>query len=143
MHFFSIEGQPIAAIEAQQSPRPMLSPAIRALLREVVRDQQPLAAVDCRQQCLQRAYVPVIAADGNELIVNINRSIALVVQDFFNFTHADIALLRETPNEANQQWDVLIASNAATTHARVPGLMKRLPGQADAPPTFVGVLEGE
>tara|TARA_R110001592_G_scaffold112297_6_gene310417 strand:- start:20461 stop:23310 length:2850 start_codon:yes stop_codon:yes gene_type:complete len=60
--------------------------------------QRPIATLSCVFQCFQSVFIPIIADDGRELIININRSATLLVQDFYEITGADIALFSFDPS---------------------------------------------
>ncbi len=56
-------------------------------------NQLPVATLDCSETCFQSVFIPLITDDGQELVVNINRSAALLLQDFYTITSTDILLM--------------------------------------------------
>ncbi|MBW2940373.1 putative bifunctional diguanylate cyclase/phosphodiesterase [Zhongshania aquimaris] len=89
------------------------------------REQRPHANLSCLLQCFQSVFIPVIADDGRELIININRSATLLIQDFYEITGADIALF-----SVGKESDVLavdkvfVASNAEIISSVLVGILK-------------------
>ena len=98
-----------------------ISDAVEILRRE----QRPHANLSCLLQCFQSVFIPVIADDGRELIININRSATLLIQDFYEITGADIALF-----SVGKESDVLavdkvfVASNAEIISSVLVDILK-------------------
>lgn len=87
--------------------------------------QQPVAFIDCRDSCYQHAFIPLITPDNQEVIVNLNRSAALLVEDFYRLTHAEIVLYR-SPDLA-QESDADQATIALASHSQMTkGLLEQL-----------------
>lgn len=89
------------------------------------RYQRPVAALNCIEQCFQSVFVPIIADDGRELIININRSAAVLIQDFFDITGVDIVLFSIDRNSEELAIDVIYAaSNADYINAVLAEILK-------------------
>jgi len=97
------------------------------------RNHRPISKLSCNKQCFQSVFIPIITNDGRELIININRSAALLTQDFFEITRADIALMTMTQQRNSLALKELIAaSHATSTSAVITNIIeatKILPGE--------------
>jgi len=79
------------------------------------RNHRPIATLSCSQHCFQSVFIPIITNDGRELVININRSATLLIQDFFEITRADIALLTMTQLGESLALEELIAASHANS----------------------------
>jgi len=99
--------------------------------------QRPVAALNCILQCFQSVYIPIIADDGRELIININRSAALLIQDFYEITGADIALLAINQEDGILTAErIIAASHAKTTSRNLSDIFKFIDFNTRAPQNF-------
>lgn len=140
VQFFSTDGSNLLKRTGDGTIAPTLTASTRNALSQVAKTQRPSGFIDCAQQCLQRAFVPIIAEDGSELIVNINRSPNILVQDFFNLTTMDIALLAKELSNGVAIESILLASNAATSRERILPLLEKIITSAPSRPYFFGKL---
>lgn len=136
VRFFSADGHDLLS----ESNPLKLTRSTRNALEQVAESQRPTGFVDCKQQCLQRAFVPIIAEDGSELIVNINRGPDIVMQDFFKLTNMDVALLAKEVDNGITIETILLASNAATSRDRILPLLEKIITKGPQENHFFGKL---
>ena len=101
-----------SSVQDSASVRPSRT-QITAAVQSLARQQRPIATLNCVQQCFQSVYIPIITDDGREFIININRSAALLIQDFYEITGADIALLAMNQQGGAFTPDRIIAASHA------------------------------
>lgn len=101
-----------SSVQDSASVRPSRA-QLTAAAQSLSRKQRPIATLNCVQQCFQSVYIPIITDDGRELIININRSATLLVQDFYEITGADIALLAMNQQGGAFSPDRIIAASHA------------------------------
>ena len=101
-----------SSVQDSASVRPSRA-QITAAVQSLARQQRPIATLNCVQQCFQSVYIPIITDDGREFIININRSAALLIQDFYEITGADIALLAMNQQGGAFTPDRIIAASHA------------------------------
>ncbi|NKI17067.1 EAL domain-containing protein [Spongiibacter sp. KMU-166] len=91
--FFDTTGRVLASAALDGvTMQPSLTHTAKAL-RNIASTQRPQASITCNNdECAESVFIPIISDDGRELIININRNAAGILQDFYNFTHTDIAL---------------------------------------------------
>jgi hypothetical protein len=116
-----------------QATKAQISKAV-SLLND---SQRPIAALNCILQCFQSVYIPIIADDGRELIININRSATLLIQDFYEITGADIALLAINQEDGILTAErIIAASHAKTTSRNLSDIFKFIDFNTRAPQNF-------
>ncbi|GAA4088995.1 EAL domain-containing protein [Zhongshania borealis] len=101
-----------SSVQDSASVRPSRN-QLTAAAQSLSRKQRPIATLNCVQQCFQSVYIPIITDDGRELIININRSATLLIQDFYEITGADIALLAMNQQGGAFSPDRIIAASHA------------------------------
>jgi diguanylate cyclase (GGDEF)-like protein/PAS domain S-box-containing protein len=141
VRFFSADGKNLLNHDANGSLiSSSLPESITQALQQVAKTQHPTGFIDCRQQCLQKVFVPIIANNGSELIVNINRNSNLLIQDFYDLTHIDIAILTKENRNSPTIESLLLASNAAENRNRILPLLEKITNQGTKNNAFFGKL---
>lgn len=114
--FFDAQGKTIAsaALDGSVAMKPTPSQIANAV-DEIARTQRPQAIIVCNDECFQSVFIPVISDDGRELVININRSATVLLQDFYNFTQSDIALFSPSAVSTRDIGKIHLASHRSTT----------------------------
>lgn len=102
VYYLDLQGQILAKTELEGLVTPPYPQQLKASATEVAKQQRPVTYFDCRGKCVQRVFTPVIAEDGSELIINLNRSAALLLQDFKQVTDSELVLLHVDPDHPGQ-----------------------------------------
>ena len=100
----------IATIKQEGSQLHPNASQIDKALSDISTELRPQATLICNKQCFNSAYVPVITDQGEELIVNINRSATLLLQDFFKLTNTELLLIAPA-QDGDISNNVLMASH--------------------------------
>ncbi len=83
---------------------------IRRAVSAISASQRPQAALSCDEDCVQSVFIPVINDNGDELIININRSATLLFQDFYDLTRAELLIMSPAENQ-RRDYRVLLSSH--------------------------------
>jgi len=116
IYYINLEGHVLAASLQEGIDPKAVPPYIFTAISSIAKSGRPFATLHCTPSCTQSVFIPVIATDGRELVININRSASLLIQDFYEITHTDIAILDMIQNGITAKLNqVLIASQANDT----------------------------
>ena len=127
----------IASIQQEGRQLRPTAEQIDNALRDISTEQRPKAALICNEQCFNSAYVPVITDEGEELIINLNRSSTLLLQDFFNLTNAELLLLHPS-RESDLGSHVLMASHPDASIRILKSALNTKPSLLTPGETFIG-----
>jgi diguanylate cyclase (GGDEF)-like protein/PAS domain S-box-containing protein len=101
--FISTEGKVLATSEIDEQNYLPKGADIQSAVRKIAHNQRPVTSINCNPQCTQSVFIPVINNDGDELIVNINRSASLIAEDFYDLTGAELVLFSLPSNSVSPQ----------------------------------------
>ena len=113
--YLSLAGEVLASGSLGDDHSQPSGKLIAYAISQVRSQQRPIAFLDCRDNCYQRAFIPLITPDNREVILNLNRSASLLVEDFFKLTHAEIALFRDNVADADTPPSIALASHGTST----------------------------
>ena len=129
---------------------------INRMLQAIALEQRPQATIICNKECFHSAYVPVITDSGDELIINLNRSVTLLLQDFYKLTGAELLLIRPAleqadaavlasshPDQTLPIFNAILASDPDLLSARTPFLGKTPLGYYSASINAVALSQSE
>ncbi|WP_269619811.1 GGDEF domain-containing phosphodiesterase [Zhongshania sp. BJYM1] len=105
--------------------------------------ERPVAVLNCVLQCFQSVFVPIITDDGRELIININRSATLLIQDFYEITDVDIALFEINQSSQNLTVErIYAASNGAKSGNILANILRANKYSSRGSHDFFGITAG-
>ncbi|WP_373095279.1 EAL domain-containing protein [Zhongshania sp.] len=141
IYYINLDGDILAASLQEGIDPKTIPPYIFTAIRAITNTGRPFATLHCTPSCAQSVFIPVITNDGRELVININRSATLLIQDFFEITHADIAILDVTQNGMTASLDnVLIASQGSQTKNLIREIAELTTISAKKPSVFFDVI---
>ena len=74
------------------------------LLQKVHKTHQPLAVLNCENECALHAYVPTFDRDGREITIIVGQLLSDQLLAFRRLTGADVALLKRDGGTARKVW---------------------------------------
>ncbi|WP_372864686.1 putative bifunctional diguanylate cyclase/phosphodiesterase [Spongiibacter sp.] len=107
----SKQGQILSSAQIEGADYQPGSDEIQSAVATIATTQQPMASLICNPDCIQSVFIPLISDNGDELIININRSAVLLFEDFYDITGTELVVF--SPQSTNAEPDVKFSSHGA------------------------------
>lgn len=112
----------------QNDPTVSLNPAqTQGALNTLRNKLNPLAILDCNPQCYQRVFIPAHDSNNRELVVNINRSAALLLDGFSQISGAEVLIVAMPSNAKNGvAQNIVLSSDGENTRTLFQHLLEKI-----------------
>ncbi|MBU0536925.1 MAG: hypothetical protein KKF24_06470, partial [Gammaproteobacteria bacterium] len=112
----------------QNDPAASLNPAqTQSALNTLRNSHSPLAILDCNPKCYQRVFIPAHDSNNRELVVNINRSAALLLDGFSQISGAEVLIVAMPRNAKNGvAQNIVLSSDGENTRTLFEHLLEKI-----------------
>ena len=139
--FISINGAILASAHLEGTSYQPSEQDIQLAVASITENQRPHASIICNPGCTQSVFIPLINDDGNELVVNINRSASLLVEDFFDITGAELVIFSSAESDDVAQ-QTLLSSHGNKSAQMLAGILATSGSTLLSKGTFFGSTNG-
>ena len=115
INYLTTDGQLISTSRQATSTFKLSNIQIQRALKTIAKSKQAFATVDCNSQCYHQAFVPSTDHNGRSFIININRSVEILIDDFWDITGSEMAIVGiENSHGSLQNQLTMLASRSSS-----------------------------